>query len=72
MYVLSMAGADVALDVSEVERRELVREMANYGPDRLANLMGVLGDVLAELRTSTNPRLTFEIGSRAWCGQIPT
>ena len=62
MYVLSMAGADVALDVSEVERRELVREMANYGPDRLANLMGVLGDVLAELRTSTNPRLTFEIG----------
>ena len=27
-----MAGADVALDVSEVERRELVREMANYGP----------------------------------------
>lgn len=62
MYVLSMAGADVALDVSEVERRELVREMASYGPDRLANLMGVLGDVLAELRTSTNPRLTFEIG----------
>ena len=62
MYVLSMAGADVALDVSEAERRELVREMGNYGPDRLANLLGVLGDVLAELRTSTNPRLTFEIG----------
>lgn len=61
MYVLSLAGADVALDVSEAERRELAEELKNYGPDRLARLLAVLGDALAELRTSTNPRLSFEI-----------
>ena len=61
MYVLSLAGADVALEVSETVRRELASELPLFGPDRLARLLGVLGDLSAELTTSTNPRLSFEI-----------
>ena len=61
MYVMSLAGADVALEVGETERRELASELPLFGPDRLARLLGVLGDLSAELKTSTNPRLSFEI-----------
>src|SRR5699024_10966445 len=42
-------------------RRELADELPLFGPDRLARMLGVLGDVSAELKTSTNPRLSFEI-----------
>ena len=61
MYVLTLAGADVALEVSDATRRELAHEMQWFGPDRLSRLLGVLGDLSAELKTSTNPRLSFEI-----------
>ncbi|MBC2888653.1 DNA polymerase III subunit gamma/tau [Gordonibacter massiliensis (ex Traore et al. 2017)] len=61
MYVLTLAGADVALEVSDATRRELTLEMQWFGADRLARLLGVLGDLSAELKTSTNPRLSFEI-----------
>ncbi|WP_251213152.1 DNA polymerase III subunit gamma/tau [Adlercreutzia murintestinalis] len=61
MYVLQLAGADTALELTEAARRELESESAWFGPDRLANLLGVLGDLIAELKTSTNQRLSFEI-----------
>lgn len=61
MYVMSLAGADVALEVGETVRRELASELSLFGPDRLARMLGVLGDLSAELKTSTNPRLSFEI-----------
>lgn len=61
LYVMSLVGADVALEVSESERRELTGELPLFGPDCLARLLGVLGDLSAELKTSTNPRLSFEI-----------
>ena len=61
MYVMAVAGADVVLDVSESTRRELADELPLFGPDRLARLLEVLGDVASDLKTSTNPRLTFEI-----------
>ncbi|MEG2369022.1 MAG: DNA polymerase III subunit gamma/tau [Raoultibacter sp.] len=61
MYVLSLAGDDVVLEVSEATRREMVHELEFFGPERLANLLSVLGDLLAELRQSTNSRLSFEI-----------
>ena len=62
LYVMSLAGTDVALDVSASERRQLVDELPLFGTDRLARMLQVLGDVMAELKTSTNPRLSFEIG----------
>lgn len=61
MYVLSVAGADVELDVTETERRELVEELRWFGPDRLARLLSVLGDLMTDLKTSSDQRLSFEI-----------
>ncbi|MEG0665050.1 DNA polymerase III subunit gamma/tau [Gordonibacter sp.] len=61
MYVMTLVGADVAIEVGEAMRRELAQEMQWFGADRLARLLGVLGDLSAELKTSTNPRLSFEI-----------
>ncbi len=61
LYVMSLAGADVALDVSDTERREMEALLPLFGSDRLARLLSVMGDLLAELKTSTNARLTFEI-----------
>lgn len=61
MYVLAAAGADVELDITETERRELVEELRWFGPDRLARLLGVLGDLMADLKTSSDQRLSFEI-----------
>lgn len=61
MYVMAVAGGDVPLEVSDAARRELTEELPLFGVDRLARLLGVLGDVSAELKTSTNPRLSFEI-----------
>lgn len=61
LYVMSLAGADVALDVADAERRQLAGELHLFGPDRLARLLGVLGDLISDLRTATNPRLCFEI-----------
>ena len=62
LYVMSLAGTDVALDVSASERRQLADELPLFGTDRLARMLQVLGDVMAELKTSTNPHLSFEIG----------
>lgn len=62
LYVMSLAGTDVALDVSASERRQLADELPLFDTDRLARMLQVLGDVMAELKTSTNPRLSFEIG----------
>lgn len=61
LYVMSLTDADVALEVGDTERRELASELPLFGPDRLSRLLGVLGDLSAELKTSTNPRLSFEI-----------
>lgn len=61
MYVMQLAGADVALDITEAARRELQSELAWFGGDRLSNMLGVLGDLMKELKTSTNQRLSFEI-----------
>ena len=62
LYVMSLTDTDVALDVSASERRQLADELPLFGPDRLARMLQVLGDVMAELKTSTTPRLSFEIG----------
>ena len=61
MYVLSLSSSDTVLEIDEAMRHELTQEMTYFGPDRLARMLGVLGDLSAELKTSTNPRLSFEI-----------
>lgn len=63
MYVLTLSEGhdELAADMNETTRRELTEELPLFGADRLARMLGVLGDLTAELRVSTNPRLTFEI-----------
>ena len=61
LYVMTLAGADVAMEVGASERREMEAELPLFAPDRLARLLGILGDLTNELKTSTNPRLSFEI-----------
>lgn len=61
MYILSLSHSDTVLEINDLVRRELAEEMQYFGPDRLARMLGVLGDLSTELRTSINPRLSFEI-----------
>lgn len=61
MYVLSIAGEDIALDITETARKEMESELGYFGSDRLARMLEVLGDLISELKVSTNQRLSFEI-----------
>ncbi len=61
MYVMSLVGADVALEIPDAERREIAEELQLFGPDRLTRILALLGDLIFELRTAGNPRLCFEI-----------
>lgn len=61
MYVMSLSGDTTALDLTDSQRRELEAESEWFGPDRISRMLGVLGELLGELKTSTNQRLSFEV-----------
>lgn len=61
LYVMALVGDDADVEVSETSRRQLAHELQWFGADRASRLLGVLGDLSAELKTSSNPRLSFEI-----------
>lgn len=61
LYLMSMAGLDVELRISESMRTVMTGELKLFGQDRLSRMLVLLGDVSKELRVSSNPRLTFEI-----------
>ena len=61
LYVMSVAGDDAPLELSDTDRAELTEELKLFGPDRLARLLLIVGDLMNELRGSRNPRLAFEI-----------
>ncbi|MDO4891499.1 MAG: DNA polymerase III subunit gamma/tau, partial [Coriobacteriaceae bacterium] len=61
LYVMSVAGDDAPLELSDTDRAELLAELKLFGPERLARLLMIIGDLMNELRGSRNPRLAFEI-----------
>lgn len=61
LYLMSMAGLDVELQISESMRTVMIGELKLFGQDRLSRVLVLLGDASKELRVSSNPRLTFEI-----------
>ncbi len=61
LYVMALVGDDADVDVSETMRHQLATELQWFGADRASRMLGVLGDLSAELKTSSNPRLAFEI-----------
>lgn len=63
LYVMSLVGADAPLDVSDAMRTQMADELHWFGSDRLARALCVLGDLMSELKTSTNARLSFEIAA---------
>ena len=61
MYLLFIAGIEVEIHVNEPVRKAMVDQLKFFGEDRLSRLLLVLGDLSKELRTSSNPRLSFEV-----------
>ncbi len=61
LYVMSVAGENVAVELNDADRKEYLEELRLFGTDRLARLLTVVGDLLNELRNARNPRLAFEI-----------
>lgn len=63
LYVIAVAGAAPGVvDAAPEEMASLAAEAASYGtPDRLARVLGLLGDVSNEMRTATNQRLSLEV-----------
>lgn len=61
MYLLSIAGIEVEIHVNEPVRKAMVDQLKFFGEDRLSRLLLVLADLSKELRTSSNPRLSFEV-----------
>lgn len=62
LYVLSLTDGAVAVNAPQSSLPRVSGEAQMFGIDRLAYILRVLGDLNTELRTSTNPRLSFEIG----------
>ena len=60
LYVVSVAGEDAPVELSDTDRAELVEELKLFGPERLARLLSIFGDLMNELRGSRTPRLAFE------------
>ena len=62
LYVLSLTDGAIAVNAPQSSLPRMSGEAQMFGIDRLAYILRVLGDLNTELRTSTNPRLSFEIG----------
>ena len=61
LYIMALAGDDAEISVSNQTRQEIVKELEWFSADRAARLLGVLGELGIELKTVSNPRLSFEI-----------
>lgn len=61
LYLMALGGSEIELPVVPEAKETMQRQLSFFGSDRLAFLMGILGDLTKELRSSTNPRLAFEI-----------
>lgn len=61
LYVLVLTDGALAVDAPQASRASMASEAQSFGADRLAYVLRVLGDLNNELRTSSNPRLSFEI-----------
>lgn len=61
LYLLSLTDADVEISASTSARASMEAELELFGTERLSRALSVLGDLMKELRSSTNSRLAFEI-----------
>lgn len=61
LYLLSLTDADVEISASTSARASMESELELFGTERLSRALSVLGDLMKELRATTNSRLAFEI-----------
>lgn len=61
LYLMSLTDADVEISASTSAREVMESELELFGTERLSRALSVLGDLMKELRTTTNSRLAFEI-----------
>ena len=61
LYLMSMAGLDVELQISESMRTVMIEELKLFGQDRLSRMLILLGDVSKGCAFRAILNLTFEI-----------
>lgn len=61
LFVLSSVGDDGVVDVTSGDRGRLERQATEFGTDRIARVIDVLGRVTTELRYAADQRLTVEV-----------
>lgn len=61
LYLMSLTDADVEISASTSAREVMESELELFGAERLSRALSVLGDLMKELRATTNSRLAFEI-----------
>lgn len=61
LYLMSLTDADVEISASTSAREVMGSELELFGTERLSRALSVLGDLMKELRATTNSRLAFEI-----------
>lgn len=61
LYLMSLTDADVEISASTSAREVMESELELFGTERLSRALSVLGDLMKELRATTNSRLAFEI-----------
>lgn len=61
LYLMSLTDADVEISASTSAREVMESELELFGIERLSRALSVLGDLMKELRATTNSRLAFEI-----------
>ena len=61
LYLMSLTDADVEISASTSARAVMESELELFGTERLSRALSVLGDLMKELRATTNSRLAFEI-----------
>lgn len=61
LYLMSLTDADVEISASTSAREVMESELELFGTERLSRALLVLGDLMKELRATTNSRLAFEI-----------
>lgn len=61
LYLMSLTDADVEISASTSAREVMESELELFGTERLSRALSVLGNLMKELRATTNSRLAFEI-----------
>ena len=61
LYLMSLTDADVEISASTSAREVMESELELFGTERLSRALSVLGELMKELRATTNSRLAFEI-----------